>query len=41
MSDEESWDPYNVIYPTILDMSQTIDDEADRVGSRSTQTLYI
>ena len=41
MSDEAIWYPYNITYPTILDMSQTIYQEADPFVSRSTQTLYI
>ena len=41
MSYESSWYPSNVTCPSILDMYQTIKEEAEPVGSRFTQTLYI
>ena len=41
MIDEESWYPSDVTQPTISAMSQTIKEEADPVGSRSTKTLSI
>ena len=41
MSDKEIWDPSNVTYHTILDMSQTMEKEADPVVSRSTPTFSI
>ena len=41
MSDKEIWDPSNATHHTILDMSQTMEEEVEPVGSRSNQTLYI
>ena len=41
MSDKTSWGPSKVTYPTMLDMSRTMEEEDDPVGSRSTQTFSI
>ena len=41
MSDEASWDPLNVTYPTISAMYHIVEEEAEPVGSRYTQTLSI
>ena len=41
ISNEASWYPLNVTYPIILAMSQTMKEDSDPVGSRSTKTLSI
>ena len=41
ISDESRWDPYNVTYLTIWDMSEKMKKGDDPVGSRSTHTLSI
>ena len=41
ITDETSWEPSNVTYPTISTTSQTMKEYADPVFSRSTQTLSI
>ena len=41
MTDEASWDPSNVTYPTISDMPQTMEEEDEQLSIRSTQSFSI
>ena len=41
MSDESSWDPSNLTYPTTSNMYQTMEEKDELFGSSSTHTLSI